>query len=202
MISLSEYELTRLENIRKQNEMLKGLGLAIIKPATCSNAGASTVAKQPPAKRKRKSEADKNSTESTRIQPTRFSLRNRGGKPEELSALQEQIVKAEDLVVNVRKRFSGDVPIFTKKENGEDALPLEDEEGNAKNEALSKFKHAAVLGRNLTGDDIDEKQYKDDGNNEYLNLTSPLQAKVTKEMIFSIAIHPSRVKYTNSRTNF
>ena len=80
---MSDYEKQRLDNIKRNNEILKSLGLDVIKPKIDSPA----IKSKKSTKRKRDSLAPKT--------PTRVSLRNRGQEPEFNHISDEPTIKVE-----------------------------------------------------------------------------------------------------------
>ncbi|KAJ3009344.1 UNVERIFIED_CONTAM: hypothetical protein HDU68_002747 [Siphonaria sp. JEL0065] len=173
---LSEYEQQREARIEEQNRMLRELGLLVAKPMM-RNETKQNVTKQNKAKRKRKTETE-TETAAVEQRQTRFSLRSRR-------------VKIDEIQLDLKTKVDVAVPVASLQLDPRDTRVAGDiefafEDGHE----FETLKSVLLEGREASGEPPSVETAKV---SEYRNLTSPIQGsiKVTREMIYSIALHPS-----------
>ncbi|KAJ3059833.1 hypothetical protein HDU98_004140, partial [Podochytrium sp. JEL0797] len=163
-LAISEYELQREQRILEQNKMLRDLGLT----PTPTNPD---LKPKVPAKRKRPTKPEVVESKPA----TRFSLRSRGVKAES-PAEAEATAAAESLAADSQPqgreyRIKGDIDFSFDKDHPFEALV------GSLDKVLSEEGESLSVASGSSAD-----------------LKSPIagSVKVTKEMVFSIAVHPSK----------
>lgn len=163
----TEYERERAENIRKNNEVLRKLGLEPM-PLPANQSSNTAKRKRPPPKRKQ--------SETHLDPPQRVSLRIRGQKPE------------------VGKDFSEDHANGTvKSENSTRYIRLEGTL-DLQQENIAQLKNISSNEKGNIAKKETEIAFSDGMLKNINNPISGGTVKVTKDMIFSIAMHPSESK--------
>ncbi|KAJ3242015.1 WD repeat-containing protein 76 [Chytriomyces hyalinus] len=186
---MSEYELIRQENIARQNEVLRSLGLVAADP---SNAGKERAKPKPASKQAKKRKAA-NELKPPAL-PTRSSRRS---KPLDEPLLQ--LDGSDSKPVAVAVDGSGAVSVTA---GVSDTVPIRS--GNVRTAGVIDFtrdsdddedrsSRSAIIESLMKANKSDSKPLNSTGSSHYINLKSPIEGsvKITREMVFAIAVHPS-----------
>ncbi|KAJ3399658.1 hypothetical protein CcCBS67573_g04813 [Chytriomyces confervae] len=187
---MSEYELIRQENIARQNELLRSLGLVAADPA---NAGKERTKPKTASKQAKKRKAA-NELKPPAL-PTRSSRRSR---PLDEPLLQldgsdsKPVAVAVDGsgAVSVTAGFSDPVPV--RSGNVRTAGVIDFTRDSDDDEDRSS--RSAIIESLMNANKLDSKPLKrETKSSHYINLKSPIEGsvKITREMVFAIAVHPS-----------
>ncbi|KAJ3213377.1 WD repeat-containing protein 76 [Dinochytrium kinnereticum] len=203
----TEYERERMENIRKNQELLLELGLA-----DSSSQGLHSAKPAHPKKKRTKRDTVKpetNENSNNEGDKKRFSLRVRGLDPDGLAAkaFAEEAAIREQEYQNRRARIRGKIPLLEsntvlKSEEGDDQAASGTNTPKEKHDETANFLKtlqtagiSVSLKRKASSDDDTSDTAPTPTNHpNYKSLSIPIPegtVKVTKEMIYTIAMHPS-----------
>lgn len=201
---ISDYERIRLDNIRRNQELIAKLNLTEMSDITKSTLNSSS--KRKPSSKRPGSVTSRSKVKTETVEPVRRSARVRGVKAQAFNELDEGASEDEDTKLRIKEeeekkkqeqellqkyRF-GPIPI--KVENGDNGAKsttsflsmLQDISTRSSIEEDAKQLASLV--------DSDDKEMRDFYSNVHTSILTPDAIKMNSERIMAMAMHPDRSK--------